>query len=121
MGLGRSRTMISLLRFGRGFEEISKCAFVGVERHADILNVVDDCVETGHFFRCGAALGVGIAVDAVDLRACGRIFRVADVCGVELAGDAVLGAEDGRELEAWRMSEDVGGTMSLSHRSRSGW
>ena len=100
-------------RLGGGFEEVSQGSFVGVKAGADILHVEHDGVESFQNIGGWPASGVGVAVNAIDRNAGGRVLRVGDVGGVHRAGDAVLGTEDGIERDARGLGEDVDGAASL--------
>jgi hypothetical protein len=54
-----------------------------------------------------------VAVEAENFQAGGGVGGVGDVGGVELASDAVLGAEERNEFYAVGVGEDVYGTAAL--------
>jgi hypothetical protein len=73
------------------------------------LQVEDQGVETLQHFVGGAAR---VAVEAEELQACGGIGGVSDF-GVDLAGDAVLGAEERDKFYIVRVGEDVNRAAAL--------
>ena len=98
---------------GRGFEKVSQGGFVGVKAAADILDIEDDRIESFQNIGGWPASGVGVAVNAIDRNAGGRVLRIGNVGRVHRAGHAVLGTEDGIERDARGMGKDIDGAASL--------
>ena len=103
------------------FKKIPERTLVGVEAHANVLNVVDNRIQIGKFFGSGPPFRVRVAVDAIDGNAGRGIVRVANGGGVECAGNAVLGAEDRLELNAGRMCENIRSALAVRIEPRSDW
>ena len=82
-GVGTIEHYDLLTRLRSGLKKIAERALVGVEAHANVLNVVDDYVRSGELLLCRTPLRVRIAVYAEDGNAGGRIGRITNLGCVE--------------------------------------
>ena len=88
-GVGSVEHPKRLTRFCRFFERIEQSAGIGVEACANVLYVVDDCIEVQHLLRAQAAL-VRL-IKANHWKASFGIGTIGDIFLVFRAANAMLG------------------------------
>ena len=109
--------------FGAGFEEVAGEGFEGPEAGAGVLEVDDDGVE---LLEVGVSLGALVgglgAVELDDGDVGGGVGFGADVFRVNFCGEAVLGGEEGFELEFGGMrARGCRWFVCPASRGRPGW
>lgn len=95
---------------GGFFHGIGHSGFIGVEADAGVLDIEDEGVNAAEHIVSEAA---GVAVEAVNGQAGGGVGGVGDFF-VELAADAVFGAEQRNESDARGASEKVNGAATVA-------
>ena len=99
---------------GGRLERVAQSSLVGVKAHAGVLNVKHERVDALKHLVGGA---FGVVVKAVDGQAGGRFFGRGDAV-VGRAEKAMLGAEDGDQLDTARAIEQINGATAGAVASR---
>ena len=98
--------------FRRRFQKISERSFVSIETHAGVLQVKNNGIKLLQNIQRRTARLVTAAINAIDRNSCCRVARVADVSGIQFAGNAVFRAEDCGQLHSGRVRQQIDGAAA---------
>ena len=118
-GIGPVEHPHALAMLGGGFEHVKQGRDVGVDAAAEVLQVDQDRVERAHRLAGRAAV---LAVEAEDGDSVGRVGEVRGLHHIvlEVAADAMLGAEHGGHVQPGRGQRVEAVRQVVGHRRRMG-